>query len=592
MKQETQFSLLRERRFAPFFWTQFLGAFNDNVYKNALVIMFAFQVASLSAQDVNALINLSAAIFILPFFLFSATSGQIADKYEKSRLIRYTVLLEVGLMILGSAGFYLGSLGLLMFTLFLGGVQSALFGPVKYAYLPQHLKSEELVGGNGLVEMGTFVAILLGTVLGGILIGVANWGKTLVSIAIVSTALIAYAVSRRIPVTPAPDPQLAIRWNPVTATRDNLRFARHNRTVFLSILGISWFWFYGATFLSQFPNFAKEVLGGDESVVTLLLALFSIGIGTGSLLCERMSGRGLELGLVPLGSIGLTLFAIDLYFASRGFAQPSTLEWTAFIARAEAWRVVLDLVLIGVFGGFYTVPLYALIQARSDPTHRSRIIAGNNILNALFMVISAGFAIGLGQAGFTVAQVLLLTGIVNAFVALYIYTLVPEFLLRFIVWLLVHSVLPIRKTGLEHIPQTGAALLRCESGGIVDALIIAAAVRRPIRFVVAERWLRAPVISFLLRSGGAIALPADPAQTRFEQEIGAALEGGDLLCVFTNPQASDLVRPPAEIPVIRLALRDRSGIQPRPRGWRALFHTIELSASPPVAARQDLCTSE
>lgn len=583
MQQENQFSLLRERRFVPFFWTQFLGAFNDNVYKNALVIMFAFQVTSLSAQDANALINLSAAIFILPFFLFSATSGQIADKYEKSRLIRYTVLLEVGLMILGSAGFYLGSLGLLMFTLFLGGVQSALFGPVKYAYLPQHLKSEELVGGNGLVEMGTFVAILLGTVLGGILIGVANWGKTLVSIATVSTALIAYTVSRRIPVTPAPDPRLAIRWNPVTATRDTLRFARHNRTVFLSILGISWFWFYGATFLSQFPNFAKEVLGGDESVVTLLLAFFSIGIGTGSLLCERMSGRGLELGLVPLGSIGLTLFAIDLYFASRGFAQPSTLGWTAFIARAEAWRVVLDLVLIGVFGGFYTVPLYALIQARSDPTHRSRIIAGNNILNALFMVISAGFAIGLGQAGFTVAQVLLLTGIVNAFVALYIYTLVPEFLLRFILWLLVHSVFPISKTGLEHIPKTGTALLRCGSGGIADALIIAAAVRRPIRFVVAERWLRAPLIGFLLRSGGAIALPADPAETRFEQEIAAALEGGDLLCVFTNPQASALVRPLVEIPVIALALRERSGIQPRPRGWRALFHTIELSASPPVA---------
>ncbi|CAN5731898.1 MFS transporter [soil metagenome] len=583
MQQENQFSLLRERRFVPFFWTQFLGAFNDNVYKNALVIMFAFQVTSLSAQDANALINLSAAIFILPFFLFSATSGQIADKYEKSRLIRYTVLLEVGLMILGSAGFYLGSLGLLMFTLFLGGVQSALFGPVKYAYLPQHLKSEELVGGNGLVEMGTFVAILLGTVLGGILIGVANWGKTLVSIATVSTALIAYTVSRRIPVTPAPDPRLAIRWNPVTATRDTLRFARHNRTVFLSILGISWFWFYGATFLSQFPNFAKEVLGGDESVVTLLLAFFSIGIGTGSLLCERMSGRGLELGLVPLGSIGLTLFAIDLYFASRGFAQPSTLGWTAFIARAEAWRVVLDLVLIGVFGGFYTVPLYALIQARSDPTHRSRIIAGNNILNALFMVISAGFAIGLGQAGFTVAQVLLLTGIVNAFVALYIYTLVPEFLLRFILWLLIHSVFPISKTGLEHIPKTGTALLRCGSGGIADALIIAAAVRRPIRFVVAERWLRAPLIGFLLRSGGAIALPADPAETRFEQEIAAALEGGDLLCVFTNPQASALVRPLVEIPVIALALRERSGIQPRPRGWRALFHTIELSASPPVA---------
>ena len=304
MTQESQFSLLKQRRFAPFFWVQFLGAFNDNVYKNALVIMLAFQVGSLSAQESNTLINLSAGLFILPFFLFSATSGQLADKYEKSRLIRYVVLIELGLMCLGAFGFYRKSVGLLLFTLFLGGVQSALFGPVKYAFLPQHLEPEEIVGGNGLVEMGTFVAILLGTILGGVLIADEAIGTTLVSITTIVVAAAGYAMSRFIPNSPPPAPELRINWNPITETMRNLRFARGDRTVFLSMLGISWFWFYGATFLAQFPSYSKEVLGGDESVVTLLLTLFSIGIGTGSLLCERLSGHKVELGLVDAAHRG------------------------------------------------------------------------------------------------------------------------------------------------------------------------------------------------------------------------------------------------------------------------------------------------
>ena len=397
MTQESQFSLLKQRRFAPFFWVQFLGAFNDNVYKNALVIMLAFQVGSLSAQESNTLINLSAGLFILPFFLFSATSGQLADKYEKSRLIRYVVLIELGLMCLGAFGFYWKSVGLLLFTLFLGGVQSALFGPVKYAFLPQHLEPEEIVGGNGLVEMGTFVAILLGTILGGVLIAEEPIGTTLVSITTIVVAAAGYAMSRFIPNSPPPAPELRINWNPITETMRNLRFARGDRTVFLSMLGISWFWFYGATFLAQFPSYSKEVLGGDESVVTLLLTLFSIGIGTGSLLCERLSGHKIELGLVPFGSIGLTVFAIDLYFAAQGLGAHATADWLGFLGLDGAVRVVADLLLIGVFGGFFIVPLYALIQLRSEPSHRSRIIAGNNILNALFMVGSALFAIAPGS---------------------------------------------------------------------------------------------------------------------------------------------------------------------------------------------------
>ena len=523
MTQESQFSLLKQRRFAPFFWVQFLGAFNDNVYKNALVIMLAFQVGSLSARESNTLINLSAGLFILPFFLFSATSGQLADKYEKSRLIRYVVLIELGLMCLGAFGFYWKSVGLLLFTLFLGGVQSALFGPVKYAFLPQHLEPEEIVGGNGLVEMGTFVAILLGTILGGVLIAEEAIGTTLVSITTIVVAAAGYAMSRFIPNSPPPAPELRINWNPITETIRNLRFARGDRTVFLSMLGISWFWFYGATFLAQFPSYSKEVLGGDESVVTLLLTLFSIGIGTGSLLCERLSGHKIELGLVPFGSIGLTLFAIDLYFAAQGLGAHATVDWLGFLGLDGAVRVVADLLLIGVFGGFFIVPLYALIQLRSEPSHRSRIIAGNNILNALFMVGSALFAIVLGQAGVSVAGVLLATGLANAAVAFYLYTLIPEFLMRFIVWLCIHSLYRIRHQDLGPIPEQGPGLLVCREAGARSVFIIAAACRRPVRFLVPERWFRIPILGFVLRAGRAIVLGSagerrpfagDPARPR------------------------------------------------------------------------------
>ncbi len=584
MPQQGQFALLRQRRFAPFFWTQFLGALNDNIYKNALIIMLAFQVSSLSAQDTNALINLSAGLFILPFFLFSATSGQIADKYEKSRLIQYTVLLELALMSLGAFGFYFQHVPLLMFTLFLGGVQSAAFGPVKYAILPQHLKPEELIGGNGLVEMGTFVAILLGTLLGGVLIGIERFGSTLVSATTVGLSLTGYLMSRLIPDSPAPAPALRINWNPLSETWRNLRFTRRNRTVFLSILGISWFWFYGATYLAQLPSYSKEVLRGDESLVTLLLTLFSVGIGTGSLLCERLSGRRIELGLVPLGSIGLSAFAIDLYFAARHLA-PSH-DWLGFLGQPGAWRLVIDLLALGVFGGFYTVPLYALIQNRSDPGHRSRIIAGNNILNALLMVASAAFAIGLGTAGLSVSHVLLATGLLNVVVAVYIYTLVPEFLIRFIVWLGIHSLYRLHTRGLEHIPEAGPALLVAE-GGWREALLITAACPRPVRFAAPRHWLRLPIVGFVLRNGGAIPLDGARADTSLEDLLIGPLEAGALVCLLA-PKPGDpaggmdgLAALDPGIPLCKVTLHDAQG-QPRVGRLPRLPTAVTLSVSPPM----------
>jgi 1-acyl-sn-glycerol-3-phosphate acyltransferase len=537
-----QFSLLRERRFGPFFIVQFLGAFNDNVFKNALVVMLAFQAPAFSTLSADVLVNLCAGLFILPFFLFSATAGQLADKYEKSAMTRRIKLLEVVIMVLGAAGFYLQSLALLLTALFLMGAQSTLFGPVKYAYLPQHLRKEELVGGNGLIDAGTFLAILLGTILGGVLVSLGSDGVFRASLAVIVIAVAGYVVSRGVPHSPAPSPHLDINWNAVTETWRNLRFLCQNRTVFLSILGISWFWFYGALFLSQFPGYTKAVLGGAETTVTLLLAVFSVGIGLGSLLCERLSGRNIEIGLMPFGSIGMTVFAMDLWAASPGVAATAP-EVMTVLRQPGMWRVLADLLLIGVFGGFFIVPMYALIQSRSDPSHLARVIAGNNIMNALFMVFAAGAAVLLLQAGLTIPQLFLLAGLLNAAVALYIYTLVPEFLMRFLVWLLIHSVYRLDKRGLDAVPESGPAVIVCNYVSFVDALIIAAACRRPIRFVMDHRVFGMPVLNFIFRTGRCIPIaPAKEDPLMLENaydEIARGLAAGDLIGLFPEGRITD-----------------------------------------------------
>ena len=536
MSQSNQFDLLKQRRFAPFFGVQFLGAFNDNVYKNALVIMLTFQAASMTSMSSGLLVNLCAGLFILPFFLFSATAGQLADKYDKAHITRLVKVFEIVIMIIGACGFYLKNLSLLLAALFMMGMHSTMFGPVKYAYLPQHLKKEELVGGNGLIDAGTFIAILLGTILGGTLIGLQPDGAMWVSATAIALAVLGYLTSRGVPLSPAPSPSLKINWNPLTETWANLKFLRTNRTVFLSILGISWFWFYGAMFLSQFPNYTKDVLGGSEQVVTVLLATFSVGIGIGSLLCEKLSGHKIEIGLVPFGSIGLTIFAVDLYFASPAATPGATLGAMAFLQQAGSWRVLFDLLMIGIFGGFYIVPMYALIQSRSDPSHQARVIAGNNIMNALFMVLAAGVAILGLTLGLTIPQLFLLTGVLNALVAIYIYKLVPEFLMRFLVWLLIHTVYRLEKSGLDHIPEEGPAVIVCNHPSLVDALVIAAACRRPVRFVMDHQIFKTPVLNFIFRTSRAI--PIAPAREdpklleRAYDDIAQALKDGDVVGIF------------------------------------------------------------
>ena len=543
MEERSQFRLMLERRFAPFFGVQFLGALNDNVFKQALVILLAYQTAAFTTMSTDVLQNLAQALFVLPFFLFSATAGQLADKYEKSRLISVTVFIELCVMALGAAGFLLRNLELLMLALFLGGVQSALFGPVKYAILPQQLKEHELVGGNGLVETGTAVAILAGMMLGGWMASQAQWGIAGVAITTLAVSATGLLLSRFIAPAPAAEPDLRINWNIITETWRNFQFMRGNRTVFLSILGISWFWFFGAMFVTQFPNLSKNILAGDEHVVTLLLIVFSVGIGVGSLLCERLSGHKIEIGLVPFGSIGLTVFAIDLYFVLADHIQDGPVGVGEFVREAGHFRILADLLLIGMFGGFYIVPLNTLIQSRSEPSHRSRVIAGNNILNALFVVGAALLAIVLFRFGFTIPQLLLATALLNAVVAVYIFTLVPEFLMRFLVWLLIHSVYRLEKSGLENIPDTGPAVLVCNHVSFVDALIIAAACRRPIRFVMDHAIFRVPVLNFVFRTGRAIPIASsrdDPELLeKAYDEIARALEQGDLIGIFPEGRITD-----------------------------------------------------
>ncbi len=614
MAHDNEFTLLRERRFLPFFVTQFLGAFNDNVFKNALIILIAFQVVSVDPNRSNFLINLCAGLFVLPFFLFSATAGQLCDKYEKSRYIRWVKLLEIVIMLGAATGFMLNNVPLLIAMLFMMGFHSTLFGPAKYSIMPQHLKPEELVGGNAWVEMGTNLAILLGTILGGVLIAWQQ-GHLWVSCAVILIAVLGYLSSRAIPQAPPAAPDLKINWNPVSETWNILKFTYQNFTVFQSVLGISWFWFLGSVYVAQLPNFTKFTLGGGEHVVTLLLTLFAIGIGAGSLLCERMSGHRVELGLVPFGSIGLTVFGVDLFFATPAGppAGGELLGVLAFLSQSGSWRIVMDVVLIGVFGGFFIVPLYALVQQRSEPSHLSRVIAGNNVLNAVFMVAAAIIAVVMLDQGLSIPELLLVMAIFNAAVAVYIFGLVPEFLMRFIVWMLVNIGYRLKTRGLENIPDEGPAVVVCNHVSYMDALVVVGCCRRPIRFVMDHQIFRIPLLNFVFRTAGAIPIASARENPKLLERaydrVARYLEEGEVVGIFPEGRLTPdgaigpfksgieqiIQRTPA--PVVPMALRGMWGSFFSRRYGKAMSHfprrfwsRIELTAGEPVPAEQATST--
>jgi len=593
---------MSERRFAPYFFTQFLGAFNDNVFKNALVILLTYKIVS---SNSSILVNLAAVVFILPFFLLSPLAGQIADKFEKSGLIRRIKLIEIGIMLLGVIGIYLNSIPWLMAVLFIMGAQSAFFGPIKYSILPQHLSREELMGGNALVEGGTFLAILLGTILGGILAGFEHYALP-VSLAIVTFSVLGFACSYLIPSAQAESPDLEIDFNPVRSGMKIFSALKSDKSNFYTVFGISWFWFFGATFLTQLPNFSREYLMGSPYVATLMMAMFSIGIGLGSLLSSKLSRGRVELGLVPIGALGMTISGAWLGLMDF----PTITEPTSVTDMVTQWvtlKALLALVSLAVFGGLFIVPLYSWLQSNTPKNYLSRNIAANNILNALFMVIAGIFAIICFALGNTIQNLFLITALLNAVVGLFIFHRVPEFTMQLCAWLLTHTLYRVGKKDLHHIPAEGAAILACNHVSFVDPLVIGALSPRPMRFVMYHKIYNIPIAKWLFKTAGAI-----PVATRKEDpellnkaynDIAAALERGELVCIFpegglTPDGTIQELKPGIErildktpVPVVPLALSGLWGtwfsrvkgqaMKGWPRNW---MKKIDLIADQPIPA--------
>lgn len=603
MSHPSQFTLLRKRRFLPFFVTQLLGAFNDNLFKQSLILAILYKLTI--EGDRSIWVNLCALLFILPFFLFSALAGQFGEKFNKDALIRVIKIGEIVIMAVGATGFMLNHLELMLLALFAMGTHSALFGPVKYSIMPQALHEDELVGGNGLVEMGTFLAILAGTIGAGIMMSSAHYAPV-VSVAIVGVAVLGYLASRGIPRAAASTPDLRLNWNIFGESWATLRLGLgQTPAVSRSIVGNSWFWFVGAIYLTQIPAYAKEWLYGDETVVTLILTVFSVGIALGSMLCEKLSGRKVEIGLVPFGSFGLTVFGLLLWWHSGGLpqnVQPN--DWLAILGYGQGWWVLFDILGLGVFGGFYIVPLYALIQSRTPENERARVIAANNILNALFMVVSAIVSIVLlGMAGLSIPELFLVVSLLNVAVNAYIFRIVPEFTMRFMIWLLSHSMYRVEHRNLEVIPDEGPALLVCNHVSFVDALLIGGAVRRPIRFVAYYKIYRLPVLNFIFRTAGAVPIAGrhedlQVYETAFVR-IAQYLKEGELVCIFPegkltgdgemNEFRSGLTRILEEtpVPVIPMALQGLWGSffsrDPKKGFFHRVWSRVVLVAGPAVA---------
>jgi 1-acyl-sn-glycerol-3-phosphate acyltransferase len=621
-----QFELLRQRRFLPFFSVQALGAFNDNVYRQAIIGLLGYLAVADADRTLYA--NLAPAIFILPYFLFSSIAGQFAEKLEKSRLIRVTTMMEIVIMTVAAIGFLLQNMPLLLVALFCTGVQSTLFGPVKYSILPSVLKPEELTGGNGLVEMGTSISILVGMIFGGLIFTIAgSHGTVVAAIAIILLAITGNLVSRMIPQVDAGAPDLKINWNPIPESIAIWKLTRKQTAVRNSVLGVSWFWFIGTVLTAQLPSYAVVNLGAmpsNTTVYVFCLALFSVGTGVGSLLCEKLSGRTVEIGLVPLGAFGISAFLIDLYFARSGAPPVTGLTLSGFLHAAGTYRLMIDLIGIGLFTGFFVVPLFALIQSRTPKDEISRVIAGMNIQNAAFIVLAAVLGIALqmkeltlfghriAMPGLSIPQVFLALAIANALVAIYIFTLVPEFLMRFLSWVFVRALYRLRLHGIEkNIPDEGPALLVCNHVSYMDALILSAAIPRPVRFVMYYKIFNIPVMSWIFRQAKAIPIAGakeDPElMQRAFDEIDAALADGQLVGIFPEgaltkdgeiaPFKSGVERileraheSGRTVPVVPMALRGmwasmwsrrdtRLGRMRVPRRFRA---HIEVAAAAPV----------
>ena len=613
MTEHSQFALLGTKRFLPFFVSQALGAFNDNLFKQAVILAILYKLALSDAffglaPDRDILVNLCALLFILPFFLFSALGGQFGEKFAKDALIRHIKLAEIFIMALGAVGLVTGSLVVMLITLFAMGTQSALFGPVKYSILPQHLRENELVGGNALVEMGTFLAILAGTIGAGVLMSFDGYASMVAGSALV-VACGGFLASLWIPRAQPSLASLKLDWNIFSQTWKVMRMGLGQRpAVSRSLIGNSWFWFLGAVYLTQIPTFAKDWLHGDESVVTLILTVFSVGVAAGSMLCERLSGHKVEIGLVPFGSIGLSVFGLLIWWHSGSLVPGAeAYDWLGVLSQGHGLLILGDILGLGLFGGFYIVPLYALIQSRTAEQERARVIAANNILNALFMVIASLVSIALlSAAGLSIPQLFLVVSLMNVAVNAYIFSIVPEFTMRFLIWMLGHSLYRVEHRGLEAIPDEGPVVLVCNHVSYVDALLIGGAIRRPVRFVMYYKIYRLPVLNFVFRTAGTVPIAAraedEATYLRAFERIREYLANGEVVCIFPEGKLTtdgelnefrngiELILADSPVPVIPMALQGLWGSffsrHPGRGLFRRVWSRVTLVAGEPLAPEQ------
>ncbi len=524
-------SFFTQQRFFPYFCTQFLGVFNDGIYKNALFIFIGYHLV---LENEGLLLNIAAIAFILPFFIFGSTAGQLADKYEKSFLIKRIKLAEIVIVSVGSIALYSGSVYFMLVILFALGVQSAFFGPIKYSILPQQLAENEILTGNAYVEAGTFVSLLLGIVVGGFLASDLSYLPILAGTLIV-TALLGWATSTKIPSAKPSAPDLKISFNVWQSSKSIVRETRKNKPVFLSILAISWFWFFGSIVLTQFPIFAEHVLYGNAKVATVTIAIFTVGIGLGAFACAALSKGRVEVGLMPIGAIGITIFT--WMFGNTDLPPSDQLRsLTELFAVPGIWSVIFNMMMISFSCGLFIVPMYTFMQVRSEEAQRSRTIAVNNIINAIFMVFAGILAASMLALDYNILDIFKVVAISNALVTLYILSVIPEFFLRLVSWLLVHSIYRVKKNDLQHIPENGPALLVCNHVSFIDPVLIFALNARPIRFVMDNVYYRLPIAKTIFKSLKAIPITSsrnDPELLKqaFE-EIAIALESGELVCIF------------------------------------------------------------
>ena len=609
MNNSSQSSLLMQKRFLPYFITQFLGAFNDNIFKNVLLLFVAFASVDTLPISSNLFINLAAGLFILPFFLFSALAGVLADKYEKSWFIRKVKLLEVVIMSLGAIGFIYESYGILLLLLFLMGTQSAFFGPVKYALLPQQLETKELVSGNALVETGTFLAILIGT-LGAGIIASEEEAKLIAAVCIVSFAVLGYLSSCFIPQAPSNAPDLTVKWQPIKLTRATLAIAKKDRPTFQALMSISWFWFLGAAYLTQFPNFTKLHLNGTESSVAFLLALFSVGIAIGSLACDKLSNHRIEIGIVPMGSLGISIFGL-LMAISIPESLPNFNSFHQFVMYSELWPLFAYLLLLGISGGIFIVPLYSLMQLRAKPNERAQVIAGLNIYNSLFMVGSAVLGIVcLSVLELSIPQLFVLLALGNTLVMLYLFHQVPIYAFRFFTWVVTHTMYRVKHKNLHHLPEKGGALIICNHVSYMDALLLSAVCPRLIRFVMEEDYTKLPPIRRFLKRAGVIPISATNRSSirNAFKEVERALHEGHIVCIFPEGKLTsdgevaefmrgmELIIKRSPVPVIPMALKGLWGSyfsRYKGRACKGLptrFWTkLEIEAGEPIAPKEASC---